>query len=153
MVSYCRWLAIGDWTANDIVQTMGIPQNIATRAVALKQTALSADEQNEASAWYQSVYGRATAAPQVGATQTGFGAMNPRDIALGAGKLKPTNGLTGDLAVVSAQRQVSQYQDYRDLPEEEDAFAVGDAVQTAIYKSMKWQGSHEKWNHVNARKV
>jgi hypothetical protein len=61
--------------------------------------------------------------------------------------------LTGDLAVVSAQRQVSQYQDYRDLPEEEDAFAVGDAVQTAIYKSMKWQGSHEKWNHVNARKV
>lgn len=147
-----RWLASGGWKVPNIMGLMRIPEG--TVKIAVTQTAvLSPEEQREASDWYQSVYAHA-AAPKSFGEGTGAGNLNARDIILGPGQLKPLKPTAGqplkpELVEISQMRQNAQYQQYRNLPEEEDAHAVGTAVQKGIYQKMGLQGLPTAPEHKN----
>lgn len=141
-----RWLGSSNWTAANITEKMLIPTDIAQAAVRLGQ--LSPEERNEASAWYESVYAR-PAEQKKTSSGTGFGNLNARDVVLGPGQLKPTKNANPLTAEISSMRQAAQYQQYRDLPEEDDAHAVGREVQEAIYREMHLSGAYEAPQHVN----
>jgi hypothetical protein len=146
-----RWLASGKWTPAQIAETMRIPLEIAQAAAAGTRGQLSAEEQSEAELWYKSVY--AKAAEQKKFSQgTGVTNLNARDVILGPGQLKPTKGANPLTAEISQMRQEAQYQQYRDLSEEDDAHAVGKAVQEGIYSKMGLLGAYAAPVHLNVSK-
>jgi hypothetical protein len=155
-----RFLALED-SAETISTKMRIEIDKAQLAKDLP--ALTGEELREGRDWYQAVYGRPVA-PKFGvASATAIGRLNQRDVVLGAGKLKPVvrgpavgksekaNVQADELEAITHNRQTTQYLQYRTLLEEEDAHAVGRAVQVRFYLKVGLTGEPETPEHVGVR--
>jgi hypothetical protein len=156
-----RFLASTGKSPAEISQMMGIPINIAQAS--LKAPRLNTEELSEGEAWYEGVYGRPVAPKSGVATATAVGNFNQRDLILTA-KLRPTTGQSvsgkseksnvqaDELAAISARRQMSSYLQYRNLLlEEDDAHAVGTAVQKKFYLAEGLSGEPEAPKHAGVR--
>ena len=155
-----RFLVI-EHSAESISTMMSIEIDKAREAKDLP--ALTGEDLREGQDWYEAVYGRPVA-PKFGiASATAIGSLNQRDLVLGAGKLKSTvrgpvvgksekaNVQADELQAISRDRQTTQYLQYRTLLEEDDAHAVGRAVQTRFYLKQGLTGEPETPQHVGVR--
>jgi hypothetical protein len=156
-----RFLASTGLGAAEISRSMLIPDNIAQAS--RNAPTLTAEERSEGEAWYKGVYGRPVAPKSSVATATAVGSFNQRDLILTA-KLRPTAGQSvsgksekanvqaDELAAISSNRQMSSYLQYRNLLlEEEDAHAVGTAVQKKFYLAEGLSGEPAAPKHTGVR--
>ncbi len=106
--------------AKTIENKLSIPNNIAQSAVLLADLAPGSAERIEAQEWYDSVYGR-------------WGDQRNQRLGYLGHQLRPVGGGNATLQLAGQNARTRLFANYsRELPEEDDAWAFGHAVQTAF---------------------